>query len=256
MEGVLVESSSSRWKNPAAWSPSSRLFVSQPHPGPSTRCHIHPPPRAANTGPLSDQLPLSDPSDPPSREIMLITSHPIETTDPHIRPAAGSTTRHFVCYPQSSSYQRVEESFTSAEGGNPVVPPAGRSSAEGGNPVVPPAGRSSAGESERVGDQENVCRDVFSWSTKRESEKPRPAGTSRLQTQIRGWRDGRRRGGVLPPPSASVKPGSRLTASASDGGGGILVSWWIRGGHQTAWQRSVPGRHMGPSRQMDTLCSS
>ena len=47
--------------------------------------------------------------------------------------------------------------------------------------------------SEKWWPEENVCRDVFSRSTKNESEKnPGPAGISRLQTQIcngrRGWR--------------------------------------------------------------------
>ena len=96
-------------------------------------------------------------------------------------------------------------------------------SAEGGTPGYSPgwgAGQIRARESGP--DEENVCRGVFSWSTKSESEKPRPAGTSRLQTQIRGRRDGRGGGGGG---AASVKPGSHLTASAADGGVSISVSW-------------------------------
>lgn len=63
-------------------------------------------------------------------------------------------------------------------------------------PLFPPQGRV---QWSRAGDQENqkVCRDVFSRHTKNESDGARPAGTSRLQTQIRGERDGRRRSPAL-----------------------------------------------------------
>lgn len=93
-----------------------------------------------------------------------------------------------------------------------------------------------------------MCRDVFSRHTKNESDGARPAGTSRLQTQIRGESDGRRSPALFSLhqydytlqrcPAAS-------SSSSSNGKISIFILLCIRSCHQTAWLRSTPGRHMG-----------